>query len=390
MTSMVGWSFGIGRIFGVGVRLHLFFVFLLVPLTLWAGALGRSPARGFGLFGLMLLAVLVREVARALMAAWFYLDVKTLLLLPTGALLTYAGAESETRAGEGKVQRSMAMAGPLANLVFGLVVAGLVLTVLPNVRLMELPWITPAHLLRSLIWVNVLLGCLNLLPVWPLDGGRVLRGEFLRMHAARSDSYRGGLQDQIKVFATLNWGVALGLVVFGTGTQNWWSMLMGVSVWLGGQVSSPAFLPEGDKDGTKVRDVMLTDYSMLPSSATLEDAMMEARHSLQDVFPVVRGGNMVGAVGRQSILDALAGAGNGYVQGIMTRTFHTATPDDLLLEALNRAVVDHAGGPLQIVPVVDGESVVGILTPQHLHRSLGLLPRMLRSSRRAASEDGTK
>jgi CBS domain-containing protein len=128
---------------------------------------------------------------------------------------------------------------------------------------------------------------------------------------------------------------------------------------------------------------------VLPASATLEDAMMHARHSLQDIFPVVRAGNMVGAVGRQNILDALAATGNGYVQGIMTRSFQTASVEDSLMETLNRAVVQEAGSSLQIVTVVEGTSIVGILTPQHLQRSLGLIPRRLAGAAGRTAEDET-
>jgi CBS domain-containing protein len=133
---------------------------------------------------------------------------------------------------------------------------------------------------------------------------------------------------------------------------------------------------------------MLTDFTILSASATLEDAMDQARHTLQDVFPVVRGGNMVGAVGRQNILEALESTGNGYVQGIMTRAFQVAAPGDSLIATLNR-VTGVAGASSQVVPVVDGERIVGIITPQNLQRSMGLIARKSRRSDRRDAEDET-
>jgi Zn-dependent protease/CBS domain-containing protein len=377
---MSGWSFKIGKIFGVEIRLHSFFVLLLALSLLWAGMLGRLALRGLVLWVLLLLAVVVREIARAIAAAYFYLDVKSILLLPTGGLMTYASLDSDARAGEPSVQRWMALVGPAANLLFGLMLAGLVLAVAPGVDLLSAPWVTPAHLLRTMVWVNLLLAALNLLPAWPLDGGRVARGEMVRGVAERM------LPGRLQVLVRMGWWIALALITYGVLTVNWWLLMAGLGVLLGAQVERQGLLPERETDTTRVGDVMLTEYSMLPASATLEDAMMQARHSLQDIFPVVRAGNMVGAVGRQSILDALATSGNGYVQGIMTRTFQTASASDSLMETLNKAVVQ-AGSSLQIVPVVEGDTVVGILTPQHLQRSLGLLPRRLARNGRASAED---
>jgi Zn-dependent protease/predicted transcriptional regulator len=383
---MTGWSFTIGKVFGVEVRLHSFFVLLLGFSILWAGILGRMAARGVMLWGLLLLAVVVREIARAVAASYFSLDVKSVLLLPTGGLMSYGSLEGDARAAERGVQRVMALVGPTANLLFGLMLAGFVLTVAPTVDLLDVPWVTPAHLVRTMVWVNLLLAALNLLPAWPLDGGRVARGEVLRGAAsgAAARMLPGRLQTLVRAGAL----IAVVLIVSGLMTRNWWVIMAGLGVLLGAQVERQGLLPERETDTTRVGDVMLTEYSMLPASATLEDAMMQARHSLQDVFPVVRAGNMVGAVGRQSIVEALATNGNGYVQGIMTRSFQTAKADDLLLDTLNKAVVQ-SGSSLQIVPVVDGDAVVGILTPQHLQRSLGLLPRRLMRGGRTAAEDET-
>ncbi len=372
--------------FGVEVRLHSFFVFLLAPATVWSVVMGRPPIRGVVLWGLLLVAVLVREVARAIAAAAFYLNVKSVLLLPTGGLLTYAGVDSENQAGVPAVQRGMALVGPIANLLFGLTVAGFILTISPGVPLLAMPWVSPAHLLRTLVWVNLLLGALNFLPAWPLDGGRVMRSDVVRGTAAGPVRARI-LPGRFGVLVRMSRWIALSLVLYGILAPNLWIMMAGLGILLGAQVERQGLLPEREPDSTRVGDVMLTEYSILSASATLEDAMVAARHSLQDIFPVVRAGNMVGAVGRQSILEALATSGNGYVQGIMTRSFQTAGVNDSLMDTLNKAVGQTAGASLQIVPVVDGDAVVGILTPQHLQRSLGLIPRRLVRAGRTAEDE---
>ncbi len=383
---MSGWSFGVAKVFGVEVRLHSFFVFLLAPSAVWAVAIGRPPIRGVMLWLLLLVAVLVREIARGIASAAFYLSVKSVLLLPTGGLLTFAGVESESRAGQAAVQRGMALVGPVANLLFGLAVAGMVATISPDVPLFAMPWVSPAHLLRTLVWVNMLLGALNFLPAWPLDGGRVVRGEMARGAAAGSPAVRL-LPGRLQALVRMSRWIALSLIVYGILAPNLWIMMAGLGILLGALVERQGLLPERETDSTRVGDVMLTEYSILPASATLEDAMMAARHSLQDIFPVVRAGNMVGAVARQSILEALATSGNGYVQGIMTRTFQTAGVNDSLMETLNKAVGQSAGASLQIVPVLEGDAVVGILTPQHLQRSLGLMPRRLVRMGRTAEDE---
>jgi len=85
---------------------------------------------------------------------------------------------------------------------------------------------------------------------------------------------------------------------------------------------------------------------------------------------VVRGGTLVGAVSRQNIMDALATSGNSYVQGVMTRSFQTALPEDSLVRTLGR--ITGAQGA-QLLPVMQGERIVGIVTPQNLSQSMGLL-----------------
>jgi predicted transcriptional regulator/Zn-dependent protease len=358
---MRGWSFPVGRYLGVDVRIHAFFLLLLGMAISFTTVTGINGMRGLGLWLMLLFAVVVREIARAVAGAWFGLELRSVLLLPTGGLPTYSSQEDTARASSPKIEKRLAIVGPLANILVGALLFGLILGLSPQLNLLERPWVTPSALLRSLVWMQLLLGAVNLLPAFPLDGGRVLRGEFARA---------GGGLKRSRQITSLGQMIAVGLVALGLVMTNLWIMMMGIFVLIGAHLEDQGIMLQSKVDSVRMRDVMLTDFSTLSASATLEDAMEQAIHTLQDVFPVVRGGNLVGAVSRQGIVEALQNDGNGYVQGVMTRAFHTAQPDDSLLKTLRR-ITDAAGA--QLVPVVDGERVVGIITPQNLSQSMSIL-----------------
>jgi Zn-dependent protease/predicted transcriptional regulator len=361
MEDMRGWSFPIGKFLGVDVRIHAFFLLLLALSISYASMSGSTGGRGFSLWLLLLLAVAVREIARAIAAAWFGLELRSVLLLPIGGLLSYATSETTERAETPEMQKRMAVVGPVANIGFGLLLAAMALTVAPQINLFEAPWMTPTHLLRAAVWMNLLLGAVNLLPASPLDGGRVFRGEFAKT--------RGSIKGT-RAAAGLGQIIAIGLIVAGLLVPNMWLVMIGVFVMIGGHMEDQGLLLQTDVDTVRMRDVMLTQFSMLSASDTLEDALQRSVHTLQDVFPVVRGSNLVGAVSRQGIVEALQADGNGYVQGVMTRSFQTAQPDDSLVKTLRRIM---AGKGAQLVPVLEGDRIVGIITPQNLAHSMGML-----------------
>jgi Zn-dependent protease/predicted transcriptional regulator len=373
---MRSWSFPVGNFLGVDVRIHTFFLLLLgasISYASLSGA-GSSGLRGFGLWLLLVLAVVVRETARAVAAAWYNLDMRSLLLLPTGGLMSYGSPEATERASTPAMQKRMAVVGPIANLGFGVLVGALVLVIAPQINLLERPWITPTHLLRASVWVNLLLGAVNLLPAAPLDGGRVFRGEFGRSHGGSKSA---------KMAASVGQLVSLGLVLAGILVPNVWLLMMGVFVWIGARMEDQGILLQTDVDAVRMRDVMLVEFTTLSASATLEDALQRSIHSLQDVFPVVRGSNLVGAVSRQGILEALQLNGNGYVQGVMTRSFQIAQPDDSLVNTLRRIV---SGQGAQLVPVMEGDRIVGIITPQNLSQSMSMLNQKRRMRERDVAE----
>jgi len=365
--TMRGWSFPVGRFLGVEVRIHAFFVLLLGMSISFGSFLSGSGSSGFGLWLMLLFAVLVREIARAIVCAWYGLEIRSILLMPTGGLPIFASQDDTARAATPRIERWLAAAGPVANILVGLLLFGLLSGISPEVHLLGRPLVSPGALLRSLAWLQVLLGAINLLPAFPLDAGRILRGELSRA-GARMNSDQGLRRTQQTVL--LGQLTAGALIVLGWIMNNLIVVMAGLSVFAAAHLEDQGVLLQTKVDSVRMKDVMLTDFSTLSASATLEDALDQAIHTLQDVFPVVRAGNLVGAVSRQGIFEALQTEGNGYVQGVMTRSFHTAQPDDSLLKTLQRITTGHGA---QLVPVVDGERVVGIITPQNLSQSMSVL-----------------
>ncbi len=300
---------------GVEVRVHAFFP-LLAVLCLALSA-SDGVARGLGLFLALVAAVAVREAARLLTAAWLGLRLRAILLLPIGGLFAYADPESQENSSQGGGQFAMALAGPAANLATALLLAVAFLGAGGEIKLFDQPWISSAWLLRSAVWMQAGLGALHLLPAYPLDGGRLLRGGFAREH---------GYALGVRAAAGLGQVLALTAMVGGMLLHSPWLVIAGFFILIGAQIEDQGVFFQSVVDTVHMREVMLTDFATLSASDTLADALMRCVHSLQEDFPVVRGPQLVGIISRQRIVDALRTDGNGYVQAAMSKAFQVARP----------------------------------------------------------------
>jgi predicted transcriptional regulator len=165
----------------------------------------------------------------------------------------------------------------------------------------------------------------------------------------------------------LGTGLALAVIVAGFILMIPWMVILGGFMVLGAQLSSAHTVSSTDAETILVREVMLTEYTLLSSSDTLQGALDRSVHSGQDVFPVVRGDRLVGSIARQTIAERLVSEGDSYLQGIMTRSLQLASPTDKLVEALRRAALL---GASEFIPVVEDGAMIGILTPQSLSRAV--------------------
>lgn len=368
---MRAWSFPLGRWFGVDLRIHMFFVLLLGFCLLSTSVSGVSAWRGVALWLILLAVVFVREIARLITAAWNGLQIRSILLLPIGGLFSYASPESAERAVEPGVQLALALTGPLASLLFAGIVAAMIVGAAPAVPLTGRPLITANHLMRSAVWLSAILGLLHLLPAYPLDGGRILRGTFTRTRgAAQATKAASGMGQGFGALAMVAGLALLALPNNGmAGGLSPWVIMVGFFIFIGAQLEDQGVVFQSVVETVRMRDVMLTEFSTMSPSDTLADALFKAIHSLQDEFPVVRGANLVGIVSRQGILQALRSDGNGYVQSIMSRSFQVAEPEDSLGLMIRRI----AGGRMSLVPITERGRIVGIVTWQNLSSSMGLL-----------------
>jgi Zn-dependent protease/CBS domain-containing protein len=359
---MRNWSIPAGKIFGVELRVHLTFVFLLmfVLFTESTAHNGMNAGRALALVGIIFGSVVLHELGHAVVGMHSGVPAKAIILLPIGGVTVFDETQRYIEPGilTWKRDIGIALAGPLVNFLVAFVAAGILLAIMPGLPLWA-PYLNSANLFRSLVWINIWIGAFNLLPAYPMDGGKVLRALFARRMDPVVATRRAVSIGQ--AFATLF--MLLGM--FG----NLWLTMVGVFLFIGAQLEERSAVFQSVLESVLLEDIMLTDFATLSPADTLEDALQKAVHSLQDDFPVIRGSDMVGVISRQKILQALRAEGNGYVQAVMNRIFEVAQKKESLASAFRKLTSRN----LSIIPVVEEERLVGIVTLQNLMHSMALL-----------------
>jgi len=356
-------SVPVGRYLGVDVRVHLLFPVLLFFAICYSIAFNGGPIRGIGLWCALCLAVVVRELARTIAAAYAGFRVRALFLLPVGGVMAFSPRTGSRNAAMNT--RLISTAGPFANFAAGLLLLGVSYALDPHVALLAQPWIGTAHILRSTIWMQILLGGMSLLPASTMPASRLLR---LKDSQSAPNSL-AGVARRANAF-TFGTGIALAMIVAGIILRHdvgLWLIIGGGFMLLSARLGSHATVASPEAEAILVRDVMLTEYTLLSTTDTLRDALERTTHSLQDVFPVVRGDRLVGSIARQTLCDRLLAEGDIYLQGVMTRSLQTAGPTEKLVDALRRSA---QLGASEFIPVVEDGAMLGILTPQSLGRAV--------------------
>jgi Zn-dependent protease len=364
----------IGSVGGVGLRVHA--SFLLLAIFVIAGAMdpkGGGAARGLALTVLIFFAVLFHEFGHLAAALMRGIRPKTLMLLPVGGVQIRESSDLDSKR-DAQNEIYIALAGPLVSLILAAIAYLVASFISPQDLLHTGKPLDPQNLLKSAVWANLLLAVVNLLPAYPLDGGRLLRVLLAWPTVAEP---RFHFTDATRKAVGISQILAM-LLMF-AGISNPWFMLAGISLFLAVQIEDRSMLFHAVVESVRLEDIMLTEFATLSPADTLQDALHKAVHTLQDDFPVIRGSDLVGVINKQGIIAALRDNGNGYVQSAMARVQDVCHRGESLGVAFRKITAQGA----TLIPVVDNDRLIGIVTLQNVMHSMGLIAesrRLRRSS----------
>jgi Zn-dependent protease/predicted transcriptional regulator len=362
------WSIPAGRIFGVEFRIHFLFL-LLFPFLSFSeqrAHINSSPDRLAALAGILLVSAVIHEIGHAVVEKFANAPPRAVVLFPIGGVTIFDEAQPEV-APDWRRDVRIALAGPAMSLFVAGVSAVAALIFVPQAKLWPDPALSSTNLPHAAVWANLWLAGINLLPAYPLDGGQVLRTVLSR---------KMGTPAAMRRAVSLGRGFAAAF--FLAGIWNSWFLLIGAFLFVAAQIEERSAVFHSVLETVRLEDIMLTDFATLSPADTLEDALEKAVHCLQDDFPVIRGGDMVGVVSKHNILQTLRSEGNGYVQSVMSRVFDVAVQSESLAAAFRKLRARNSS----ILPVVHEQQLVGIVTLQNLMHSMALLAetRKLRST----------
>lgn len=356
-------------VFGVPVRFHFTF-WLVVIWLIFLTAGDKQSLAGAALFVLgLFLSILFHEAGHALMARRCGIGTHEIVMLPIGGL---ARLERQPKAAE---EFWVAFAGPLVNFLLGVALLGAALWTGGGVSAMHWREPSDANILSRLAVANLVLAMFNLLPAFPMDGGRVLRSLL-----AGKRPY----QDATRITARIGTGIAALLALIGLLQANFLLLFVALFIYIGAMQESMAATAQALMQGAKVREAMVTDFRTLGHGDTIRDAAELLLATSQQDFPVMAGPRVTGLLSRSHLLRALASEGpDGYVASAMDRDFPRLEPGMELAEAAGAL-----GGATTCALVFEHGRLVGMLTSENLSEYLVL--KKLRAERKAGREELSK
>lgn len=368
------WSFKVGRFAGIDLYVHATF-FLLILWVVALHWLGSHTLNGVGSGLLSVLAifacVVLHEFGHALTARHYGIATKDINLLPIGGVSRFERLPEKP-----SQELAVSIAGPIVNvLIAGAIYLYLFLT--GGFKPVTGLSITNGPFLERLLVANLLLAGFNLLPAFPMDGGRALRA----LLATRLDHVAA-----TQLAAAIGQGLAL---IFGLVGLFFDPFLVFIAlfVWIGAAHESQSVQFRDAFAGTPVRAAMLKDFKTLNTSNTLGDAVKVVLEGSQHDFPVMWGDRVFGILTRANLMNGLSQHGSDHpVTNAMEREFETAEPNEMLSTALARL----AAARTRIMPVLQDGTLVGLVTQENLGEYLMIQNALHRREATQASSSASK
>ena len=339
------WSWKIAKVAGIDVYLHMTFLILIVWIGLgyWqiAGTLA-AVVSGVGFILALFFCVLLHEFGHALTARQFGIRTKSIMLLPIGGI-----ASIEKMPEDPRLEILIALAGPAVSSAIALVLWILLRMGNGLVPLEDLS-ITGGSFLQRLMIINILLAAFNMLPAFPMDGGRVFRAMLsLRMEPVKAT----------RIAAVVAQALALLMAVLGF-RYNLFLVFIAVFIWIGAAAEASMANVKFALSGLSAGKAMLTDFQVLQPDESLARAVKLTLSGSQKDFPVLAGDNVIGVLRQSDLLRGLHDHGKlCRVDQEMQRDVPQADISEPLAAVMERMQAGESG----LLIVTDRGRIAGII-----------------------------
>lgn len=350
------WSLKIARIAGIDVFVHWTFLILLVWI-LWANlrsgqTLGESMTGVWFILALFT-CVLLHEFGHGLMARRFGISTRNITLLPIGGV-----ANIEKLPEKPGQELLVAIAGPAVNVVIaGLIALGFLLAGKEGNWLELGQPITGGNFMSGLLLVNLTLALFNLIPAFPMDGGRVLRAA-LSMKLGRATATEWA--------ARIGQLLAIGFVFFGA-FYNFWLIFIGIFIYLGASAEANYEATQSLISHFKVGDVLMRQFTLIPATHTIEEAVRLLLDGQEKDFLVEENDQISGTITRDDLMRGLHEFGKQEPVSVIVKPELLRLDYDMPLSEAHQKMAETKNN---ICPVYQGQDLVGVLNMENIHETI--------------------
>lgn len=344
------WSWKIARVAGIDIYIHATFLLLiyLVGISYWnqQGTIG-AVISGVGFILALFTCVVLHEFGHSLTARRYGIKTRHITLLPIGGV-----AALEKMPEDPRQEIHVAIAGPIVNFVIAFF-----LYVYLNLQHLPIPQeelsVTGGSFLYRLMMVNIFIGGFNLLPAFPMDGGRILRAVLaLRMDHAQAT----------RKAASVGQFLALGMGFLGI-LYNPFLLIIAVFIWFGASMESSAEQLKSVLAHATVRHAMLSEFHTLSPEDTLAKAVEFTLAGSQKDFPVGYDNRLVKVLHHSDLIKGLQSQGeHARISNLPLQDILSADVNEPLGKLLERM----QGNPAQMICVTDGGNVAGLFNLENI------------------------
>lgn len=359
-------SFKLWTIRGISVRMHITFPLILLWAVLQFGVMARGGIGGaiMGLVAILILFVIVllHELGHSLAAQHYDVEVKQIVLLPIGGVAELARIPENP-----KEEFVIAAAGPIANvfiavfmIILGLLAGfDLVLSRTPLI-FAGLSRVSVERIFDYVFVSNLFLLAFNLIPAFPLDGGRMFRALLAsRMSYARATITAG----------VIGQGLALLLGVWGVRNFNLIWIFIAVFIYMGASYERKSVRIRSRLAGVKVSQAYSKGIPPLYANTTVLDTLGVMQQTSQTHFPLIEGEQYIGLVSREALIDAVEMSRSGVLlRELRIKERPTIHLQDDLSEA-QRLLDEH---DITALPVIESGQFLGLISVSNIEEALRL------------------